>query len=289
MAKKEPQKRTPQKQKRAPATPAASAAEMIEDIAARPQPATAEAIEIAAEHRDAALAALADADIQTAVRRAQRAVDANPRDVESLELYADLASEDEQQLLAALRVVMRVAREELGELAFIEDRGHFWGLIDTRPYMRVKMRIVGLLQVLDEAQQAIAECDEMLSLNPEDNQGAREPLVGFLLAEGHLDRADDLMTRYDEPSAVMLWGRLLWHLLTGDTGETADTTLQSAQLSNVFVAPLLLAAFEMPAALPSFFSPGGPNEGVVAADCLLDAWRQDDDRPLKWLADRVRL
>lgn len=284
MAKKRSKRRTPQKRGKP------SAAQMLDAIATRPPAASEQAREAALQHYDAALIALDEGAADLASREIRAAVDADPRYVNALELYAELASGGPKDLLAALRVVERVARSELGEATFSEDRGHFWGLIETRPYMQLKNRIANLLQNSGDAPAAMAEYEEMLALNPNDNQGVRDPLLGLYLASGALERADALMRDYHEDaSAVMRWGRLLWLLLDGETGEAAEQALADAQAANVFVAPLLLGALEPPIEMPGVYTPGGANEAVIVVDCLAGGWWGRDPGPLEWLASRVWL
>jgi tetratricopeptide (TPR) repeat protein len=69
----------------------------------------------------------------------------------------------------------------LGKKAFKEDEGHFWGVLETRPYMRARQ---GLAQCLWEAgrrEEAAEHYREMLRLNPNDNQGVRYSLATLLL------------------------------------------------------------------------------------------------------------
>lgn len=231
------------------------------------------------------------ADSDAAVGALHAALDADPRDIDSLTLYAELLSEKPAEFIAALQIVERVAREELGETTFSEDRGHFWGLVETRPYMRLKSRIAGLLQSHGDFDAAIGVFEDMLALNPNDNQGVRDPLLGLYLATGALDKADTLLREYEEDdSAVMCWGRLLWHLLSGETGQPAEDALAAAQAANGFVAPLLLGALELPEQMPMMVTPGGANDGVNAVSCLAQAWWDSpSSAPLEWLAEKVWL
>lgn len=283
MASKKPRKRKPQKRSRK--TP--GVAEMLSDIVSRPSAATDEAMMVAADHYDQALAALDAGDFETAMQALRDALDRNPRDVDSLALLAEMASENDAQRVEALRIVENVARDELGEQAFSEDRGYFWGLVETRPFMRIKARLVGLLRESGELDNAIEECEEMLALNPGDNQGMRYGLMGMYLEAARTDKAKDLLAQYDEEeSAFFAWGRVLLCLLE-DRLDEAKESLQRAQEINVFVSPLLLGVLGMPDNLPDSYTPGGPSEAVMATDALLAGWLRDDAAPLRWLAQHV--
>src|SRR3954447_25915101 len=65
---------------------------------------------------------------------------------------------------------------EAGELAlgpkgFKQYAGHFWGFLETRPYMRARAGLAGTLLQLGDLDSAVAHYRDMLKLNPNDNQG----------------------------------------------------------------------------------------------------------------------
>ena len=63
----------------------------------------------------------------------------------------------------------------LGPEGFEEFAGHFWGFLETRPYMRARAGLAQTLWAEGRHDEAIAHCREMLDLNPGDNQGIRRP------------------------------------------------------------------------------------------------------------------
>jgi tetratricopeptide (TPR) repeat protein len=77
---------------------------------------------------------------------------------------------------------------EAGELAlgpqgFKEYAGHFWGFLETRPYMRARAGLASTLVQLGDVEGALAHYRDMLKLNPNDNQGIRYVLAGCLLRQ----------------------------------------------------------------------------------------------------------
>src|SRR5215204_4997898 len=64
---------------------------------------------------------------------------------------------------------------EAGELAlgpegFKDYAGHFWGFLETRPYMRARAGLAAVLWRLGRHQEATDHYQAMLELNPNDNQ-----------------------------------------------------------------------------------------------------------------------
>jgi hypothetical protein len=69
----------------------------------------------------------------------------------------------------------------LGPAAFGEDAGHFWGLVETRPYMRARLGLAQARWALGTRPEAVADAWDLLRLNPGDNQGVRYLLLRWLL------------------------------------------------------------------------------------------------------------
>jgi len=60
-----------------------------------------------------------------------------------------------------------------------------------------------------KTREAAEEFEAMIELNPNDNQGLRDYLLGLYLALSQLDRAASLFRQYEEDSsAVFAWGRV---------------------------------------------------------------------------------
>lgn len=72
---------------------------------------------------------------------------------------------------------VRAGERALGKEFFEEAVGGFWGLIETRPYMRARLGLASSLWGLAERSAAIEHAREMLRLNPNDNQGVRDVLL----------------------------------------------------------------------------------------------------------------
>jgi tetratricopeptide (TPR) repeat protein len=169
----------------------------------------------------------------------------------------------------------------LGERAFREDAGHFWGLLETRPYMRAR---AGLAQVLEELQReddAIEHYREMLRLNPNDNQGIRYLLLRLLVALNRDDEAWALLHEHDEALAAWAYTRAL---LAFRRGEDASSLLQEAFQRNQHVPAYLLGRRRLPARMPEYVGLGDQDEAVAYAAAYLSIWRQTLGA-LEWLKE----
>lgn len=184
-----------------------------------------------------------------------------------------------------LRSAIRSGRMRLGPNYFESESGNFWGLIDTRPYMRALhlyalcLLDAGTATKLDEA---IETLEEMLRLNPRDNQGARLSLVGAYLTCKRYRCAKRLLQAYeDRDQAIWNWSRaLLAHVLT--TPDRAKKALRRAIKCNPHVAQYFLPGTTIPPAERSHYVTGKPSEARMCANELWGAWRAHP-HARKWL------
>jgi len=176
----------------------------------------------------------------------------------------------------------------LGTQFFEEEAGHFWGILQTRPYMRARF---GLAQCLEESgnlDEAVKHYRELLRLNPNDNQGVRDMLLPCLLETNADNEAAELLKQYKNDEVLAIWcytRALLTFRQKGDTA-TARKHLKKAIGVNKYVPKYLLGYGEMPEFLSSSYSPGSVEEAVICAERLTDVWEQTKGA-IEWLDDRV--
>jgi tetratricopeptide (TPR) repeat protein len=162
----------------------------------------------------------------------------------------------------------------LGPRAFQEDAGHFWGLLETRPYMRARLGLAHALWTAGRRDEAIQHLQDMLRLNPNDNQGVRYTLAGFLLS---MDRDEDLarlLEQYpDEGSATWAYTKaLLAFRREGDT-EAARRLLKQAKKANKHVPDYLLGRKFPSMDQPPYYSPGAESEALEYIGGFLAGWK----------------
>jgi tetratricopeptide (TPR) repeat protein len=209
----------------------------------------------------------------------------------ALELWPDCADaycllgetaksiKEERRLLEA---AVAAGERAVAPEPFKEDVGRFWGIHSTRPYMRARFLLAGLLWDQGEQDAAIKHARELLRLNPNDNQGVRYILVGWLLQVGNDRGAVVLLDRYDEATAGWLYARALLEFRTWGDSDQVRETLESAFRSND-VVPELLMALRPESELPD--SLGTDEEARDVFQDLGEAW-QATPAALDWLRDR---
>ncbi|GMF20805.1 unnamed protein product [Phytophthora fragariaefolia] len=83
--------------------------------------------------------------------------------------------------------------------AFETHVGHFWGILDTRPYMRAKVALIHELSAIDArpaVELALAEAKDSLRLCRSDNVGIRDVMPTLMLLLGQFQEAYDFIKWY---------------------------------------------------------------------------------------------
>lgn len=221
------------------------------------------------------------------VKLAGEALDISPDCADAYNLLAEHAPSGIERLDCYLQG-MHAGERALGTEPFREDVGHFWGILETRPYMRARFGLAMTLDSMGEHEEAADQYRELLRLNPNDNQGVREELVGLLFDIGTEDELFDLLNTYGD-SASAEW-TFTWALAQfrkeGDTDE-ARRLLKVATKYNEHVPAYLLRNKREPAnAMPGYMTFGGETEAHFYAKHNKARWRAIKGA-LGWLKQAV--
>ena len=205
--------------------------------------------------------------------------------------YNLLASETAASLEDAIDLYtkgVRAGERALGERVFKEDVGCFWGLLETRPYMRARAGLAECLWAVGRRDEAVTHYLDLLRLNPDDNQGLRDLLMPCLIELGRDKDAEKLFRQYnDDGMATWMYSRALLDFRKHDDSPTANTSLKAALAENSFVPPYLLGRKKMPRNLPNHYGFGDDAEAVIYAHGNKAAW-ESTKGALEWLAAKVR-
>jgi tetratricopeptide (TPR) repeat protein len=158
---------------------------------------------------------------------------------------------------------------------FDEFVGEFWGHFDTRPYMRARTALAQLLADTGRADEARAHYEDMLRLNPGDNQGLRYLLLPLLLEARDDEAAAALLERYDG-DVLAMWpyaAALVTFRREGDSA-AAEAAITRAIQSNPYVIGYLLAPETLPEDPPPYVTVGGRDDAASAARALLPAFEE---------------
>jgi tetratricopeptide (TPR) repeat protein len=236
--------------------------------------------------RDLAYQAMDEDDPVVIERLARRALGHDPECVDALRMLAFVTAKSAQDRIAKMAEAVRIGERALGAAFFEESRGHFWGILETRPYMRARYDLATALLRAGEVREAIGHLEAMLELNPQDNQGVRYDLLPQYLEAGTLDQARRLFDAYPQDySAVFYWCRVLEQCLSGQLAG-ATKALARAREMNPHVEAYLTGRKLPPRQIPDQYSPGQPNEAACYARDLRGAWLAHR-QAVSWLREQA--
>jgi len=221
------------------------------------------------------------------VELARKALTISPDCADAYVLLAEETARSAEEALKLYAKGVEAGERALGPEAFEEDVGHFWGILETRPYMRARLGLAQCLWVLGEKEAAIQHFRDMLRLNPGDNQGVRYILAACLLELGRDTELEALLKQYkDDVAADWLY---TWALLSfrrrGDSRE-ARKRLQEARQWNAHVPDYLLGRKRLPRQLPDYITFGGETEAISYVASFGESWLRTPGA-LEWLRDQT--
>jgi tetratricopeptide (TPR) repeat protein len=238
------------------------------------------------EAQELAFEAMEAATDAQARKLARRALAKDPDCVDALVVLAEIESVSPKQMIEALQKAVAAGERSLGAEFIAENKGHFWLLIETRPYMRALEQLARELRGAGLNLEAIHCYEKILALNPNDNQGVRDPLLGLYLATDNLEAARRLLKDYEEDAmANFAWGRVLERYLSCDLPGAA-AMLKKARKGNRFVELYLSGQKGLPKQMPEMYSPGSDEEAVILLDNMSFAWREHKEAVF-WLMEQL--
>lgn len=227
----------------------------------------------------------------SAKRRAARALRALALSPDCADAYVILAEATEplDEALELYRKGVEAGERALGNAAFREDVGYFWGILETRPYMRARAGLARCLWESGQREAALQHYYDMLRLNPNDNQGLRYVLAACLLEVGRDDEVGALLKTYDEDAGTeFAWAQALLAFRKLGDGRESRERLEAAIASNDHVPDFLLDRKKLPRLLPDMVGIGDEDEAVCYAADNVQSWRATAGA-LDWLAERLKL
>lgn len=213
---------------------------------------------------------------------ARQAIQRSPDGVDAYVLLA-MDAPDPREARPLLEQAVAAGERALGPRFFHEERGHFWLLLETRPYMQAREMLASCLWALDERPLACEHYQEMLRLNPNDNQGIRYLLASCLLEMKEHEALARLLATYSQ-DATAAWAytsALLAFRLKGPTAAN-QKKLDKALKANAFVPDYLLGREPLPEQLPDLVGWGDESEAMEYAAANKTAWEQTPGA-LEWL------
>lgn len=139
----------------------------------------------------------ADAESKTkAFSYVKKALELDPDNIDAKLQYILLDSENIDMSLKDIAELKEIAAKEIEDY-FEKNKGDFWQILETRPYLRVCEALVDSYVACGKIKVAIKECQNILSLNYRDNLGIRSRLMHLYACLEDETRALALHRRFD--------------------------------------------------------------------------------------------
>ena len=244
------------------------------------------------EAQELVYSAYGSSDPKKRTMLAKKALKLAPDNVDAHLILADDPVHSMFGAVACYREAVAAGERNLGKEFFEQNAGHFWGIHETRPYMRALESLAGTLRctVVDQegCEQVYPEVLEiyqkMLWLNPGDNQGIRYKLLYHLIEMGRDDEAEKLYKEYpDDCMAWWVYGRaLLDYRKQGDTAKSRKS-LATAMEHNKHFPPYILGRKRFPSSPPGHYGVGDANEAAYYMNDSMLAW-ESTPGAIDWIA-----
>lgn len=213
-------------------------------------------------------------DDTTARKKALKALEIYPYCVDARNLLGNILLDrfEFREAEQAYRTAVEDAVREQGGAVKIRNVS-YWQELDTRPYMRARHGLGLALMQLHRYEDALAEFEILLDLNPNDNQGIR-----FLLADVHHYLGDPeiavkLYEKHGEADSLYGYSLLLYFL---GKRTPAEQMLKKAIKGAPFIAKILqryLAQFDFWKER-GMFKYGDKPHALFHRNALIGAWNE---------------
>jgi len=228
-------------------------------------------------------------DSDRRIELAERALSISPNCADAYNLLAKEDAETTAEALDLYRKGVEAGEKALGSKFFKENAGHFWGMLETRPYMRARLELARCLWESKRHDEALGHYYEMLRLNPSDNQGIRYILLACLGELGRFEEMDEFMgSNYqNDYSAEWFYTKALLAFVREGASTGASAALRAAMKQNKHAPDYLTGKKSIPRQLPDRVTLGGEDEAYCYASDFLDAWKRAPGA-LDWLEAEVK-
>lgn len=158
----------------------------------------------------------------------------------------------------------------------------FWSYLPSRPFLRAMQGKAQALWGVGRRSEALETFQEMLRLNPNDNQGVRDVVVPMLIEMNRDDEAWKILNFYkNEGSCFSDFNRALLEFRRSGDGAKSQKALRKAMKTNRYAVTEILR--DRPSIeLPDSYTWQSPEEAQCYVDLARGAWKMTSGA-LAWL------
>lgn len=175
-----------------------------------------------------------------AKRIAKKALEVYPDNIDAEALIVNFEENSIKKLKKLDELIQKATKLlEKDNMFDKENIGIFWGILETRPYMRVRYSKILTLILLGRYTEAIKECEDMLTLCEGDNMGIRYIALGLYCVLEKFEECEKLYSRYSDDSLMMVFPMAIMYYKKGDY-KKAKRYLRLAEDRNEFIISFLV-------------------------------------------------
>ncbi len=201
--------------------------------------------------------------VSEAKKLIKKALELDPNNAEAYNYSASIEKNIDKAIILYKKAI-KAGEKTLGKKFFKEEKGYFWGMLETRPYMRAKAGLADCLYAKNEVDKVIEIYEEMLELNPYDNQGVRYLLSTLLLGKDDLTKFELFIENNEEENcAVWNYNNALYSFKKIGRKAKSDKILLNAYKNNKFVIDYMVGIRELPDQPPEYIGRGDENEAIA--------------------------
>lgn len=219
--------------------------------------------------------------VRDAFRSAELALKLNPDCIEAYEFFASRQISVESAS-SYYQDGIKIGRRIFGGEYLKNNKGHFWELHETRPFMRCLYEYAICLYLSGKKNECVSVLEEMIELNPNDNQGARDQLMLYLIELNEFDKYRKYSKVYDEDGGVFhYFNKALYSFKMEGESENSNRMLETAINENKFVLPILVSS-KLQTEIPDEYIIGSKDEAKHYAAYAQRIWQQTPGA-IKWM------
>lgn len=190
-------------------------------------------------------------------------------------------------ILAEIDEVIEGLKEEIKDLFVEENIGSFYGIWETRPYLRACATKVNALLEMEYLHEAVYHMEEIIRLNESDNLGYRDVLFIAYASFGMRDKHTELAQKYDFPELAHNFSNLLLYLVEGNT-EAAKKEIAKVEKENKYFLKLLVGKlddFEPSKAMEGYYQKGDISEAMMVDELAVSFISEEN---FEWLLENIK-
>jgi len=191
-------------------------------------------------------------------------------------LSDELPSHKQQERIQFLEEGVKAGIRALEPNVIKESDGWLWGLLEARPYLRVRYALAVELYLYGRTDEAITHFGELLRLNKNDNQGVRYLLAPLLVSLDRLAEAEKLIKQYpDDVGPDLNYSHaLLLFKKSGDTEKAREVLGEAVRWNRHVIFWLLTTKLNRKRPIPDHVIVGGNDEAYGYARWWRESWHK---------------